>query len=129
MLHSYPLLASLEAYLAHHVSKKWWGIFDTCKAKYASCVTYCPSHKATLSNFVSYLTLCRDRFTVYSIRRKIMAKIFLKKVNWVKVTEDIWILDVKTCFMIQQSMMTTFWAESCWCGSEQHRQMHSLLLK
>ena len=64
MLHNYPLLASLEAYLAHHVSKKWWGIFDTCKAKYASHVTYCPSLEATLSHCVSYLTLCRDRFTV-----------------------------------------------------------------
>jgi hypothetical protein len=59
-----PLLASIEAYLAHHVSKKFGGKFGTCKAKYASHVTYCPSLEATLSHCVSYLTLCPDRFTV-----------------------------------------------------------------
>jgi hypothetical protein len=64
MLHNCPLLASVEAYLAHHVSKKLWGIFDTCTAKYASHVTYCSSLEATLSRCVLYLTLCRDRFTV-----------------------------------------------------------------
>jgi hypothetical protein len=55
-----------------------WAVFGTpcvkkmvrhtwqCKAKYASYVTYCPSLEATLSHCVSYLTLCRDRFTVWS---------------------------------------------------------------
>jgi hypothetical protein len=57
MLHNYPLLASLQAYLAHHVSKKWWGIFDTCKAKYPSHLTYCPSFEATC-HIVWHIWLC-----------------------------------------------------------------------
>jgi hypothetical protein len=53
MFHSYPLLASLEAYLAHHVSKKG-------EAKYASHVT--------LSHCVSYLTLCQE--PIYSVYQR-----------------------------------------------------------
>jgi hypothetical protein len=35
-----------------------------CNILYASHVAYCLSLEATLSHCVSYLTLCRDRFTV-----------------------------------------------------------------
>jgi hypothetical protein len=52
--------------------KKWSGIFDTYKLKYASHVTYCPSLEATLSHCLSYLTLCRGRFTVWALHYKII---------------------------------------------------------
>jgi hypothetical protein len=50
------------------VSKKNGEAYLT-KAKYASHVTYCPSLEVTLSHCVSYLTLCRDRFTVKLSRK------------------------------------------------------------
>jgi hypothetical protein len=57
MLHNYPLLASLEAYLAHHVSKKGWGIFEHVKQNMLHMLLIV-LHLRQLCHIVCHIWLC-----------------------------------------------------------------------
>jgi hypothetical protein len=55
----HPLLTSLEAHLAHYVSKKGWGIFETCKSKYRMLHLWLiVLHLRQLCHIVCHIWLC-----------------------------------------------------------------------